>query len=259
MALVLFEKRTPTVGLITLNDPDSLNAMGEEMAEEFSHLISRLKNEKLRALFLTGAGRAFSAGGRLEMLERKCAIAPEENRALMMKFYRSFLCIRDLSVPSLALINGHAIGAGLCLAAACDFRIAVQSAKFGFTFTRLGLHPGMGGTFFLPKLVGVARATELMVTGKIIEAAEAERIGLVSKVVPADALGAQAESLVAEIMPSGPEAVAQLLATLRGDPQELQRALEREADCQKINYAGAEFAEGVRAAIEKRPPSFAKS
>ncbi len=257
MSLVLFNKISDTIGQVTLNDPDNLNAMGEEMADEFKRLISKLKSDPaLKVLILTGAGRAFSAGGNLSMLERKTTISPEENKRIMLKFYDSFLCILELSMPIIAALNGHAIGAGLCLASACDIRIASDKAKLGFTFTRLGLHPGMGATYFLPRVVGKAAAMELMVTGRIIEAPEALRLGLVSRVLPGEELNSEVFKIANEILECGPEAVSQLVQSVRDPCASLKESLEREASCQSINYAGSEFKEGVRAAIEKRKARF---
>jgi enoyl-CoA hydratase len=258
MALVLFENTSQHVAKITLNDPDNLNAMGEEMAAEFVALTARLGAEKVkpRALIMTGAGRAFSAGGNLDMLERKTQLAGEENRQLRLKFYHSFLGILKLGVPMIAAINGHAIGAGLCIACACDIRLAARGAKLGVTFTKLGLHPGMGGTYFLPRLVGAAMASELILTGRVIEAEEAQRIGLVSRVTGTEDILSQADALAQEIAACGPESVRQVLESLRVPASGLQQALEREALCQSINYASAEFKEGVRAGKEKRKPEF---
>lgn len=258
MALVLFEKFANHTGKITLNDPANLNAMGEEMAAEFSALVEELRPQAhaLRALVITGAGRAFSAGGNLEMLERKQQLSGEENRLRMLKFYHSFLGILSLNIPLIGSINGHAIGAGLCVAAACDIRIASDQAKFGVTFTKLGLHPGMGGTFFLPRILGIASAAELMLTGRVVDAAEALRIGLVSRVVPSSDLAAATDTLAGEVASCGPESVRQVLSTLRAGSVSLAAALEHEALCQSINYRSGEFKEGVRAAIEKRKANF---
>ena len=258
MALVTYQELKTGLGLITLNDPDNLNAMGEEMAGEFSALIDRLSASAHgpKIIILTGAGRAFSAGGNLEMLENKTKLSAEENRTRMLKFYDSFLKILKLNIPLIAAINGHAIGAGLCVASACDIRIAGDKAKLGFTFTRLGLHPGMGATYFLAKVVGYPTALELMLSGRVIDALSAHKIGLVSQVVQNESVLRAAQTLADEIFESGPLAVSQLLGSMRAGPSSLEAALEREAACQSVNYAGSEFAEGVRAAIEKRKPNF---
>lgn len=258
MARVLFDLDSQGVGTITLNDPENLNAMGEEMAEEFSALIKKLEKDskQIKVLVLTGAGRAFSAGGNLNMLEDKTKLSPEENRQRMLKFYGDFLGILKVPVPIIAAINGAAVGAGLCLASACDIRICVDSAKLGFTFTKLGLHPGMGATYFLPRLLGDAAAREMMLTGRIIQSDEALRIGLVSKVVVPDNLKQATSDLVQEILQCGPHSISLLLDSLRAPSLSLEEALQREAITQSYCYAHPEFKEGVRAAIEKRKPSY---
>lgn len=259
MALVTYENISKGLGKITLNDPENLNAMGEDMANEFAALIVELKKKapEYRALILTGAGRAFSAGGHLEMLDKKRSLGGERNRLNMLKFYDSFLCLLSLNVPLIAAINGHAIGAGLCLATACDVRVASDKAKLGFTFTRLGLHPGMGATYFLPRVVGIACASELLLTGRVVEAPEALRIGLVGRITAGEKVLDEAKQIAAEICECGPEATRQLLESLRGTPRTLSDALQREALAQATNYVSAEFAEGLKAAQEKRKANFA--
>lgn len=258
MALITFEKKEDKFGLITLNDPDSLNAMGEAMAKESRALVERISTEAkgLRAIILTGAGRAFSAGGDLAMLEAKKQIPEARNRELMMEFYHSFLGLLSLQVPLIAAINGHAIGAGLCVACACDIRIAGETAKLGFTFTKLGLHPGMGATYFVPQVVGFARAAELLLTARVVEAEEALKLGLVSKIVPTANVVEEALKVAREIASCGPEATRQLLESLRSKPTTIESALAREAACQGINYASNEFAEGLSATQAKRQPNW---
>jgi enoyl-CoA hydratase/carnithine racemase len=245
---------------ITLNDETNLNAMSEEMADEFSSLVRSLKaSGSAKVIILTGAGRSFSAGGHLAMLEAKRTRTKEQNRTGMLKFYDSFLSILQLNVPIIAALHGAAIGAGLCLACAADIRIATEDTKLGFTFLKLGLHPGMGGTFLVPRIVGRSMSTELLLTGRIISAQEGLRIGLVSKLCPRDSLLSEAHSISKEILSCGPHASSQLLATMRQDLSGLQGALEREADCQSVNYGSAEFAEGLASVKEKRPPNFSKA
>jgi enoyl-CoA hydratase len=193
------------------------------------------------------------------MLEAKRTKTSEQNRVGMLAFYNSFLCMRDLKVPLIAAINGAAVGAGLCVACACDFRVASDTTKLGFTFLKLGLHPGMGATYFVPQIVGPSVAAELLLTGRVIDAHEALRIGIVSRVCGVAEVMNEAHAITAEILGCGPEATSQLLETLRGEPALLTRALEREASCQSVNYASAEFAEGVAAVREKRSASFTKS
>lgn len=258
MSLVQLIQHSKQLVIIKLNDPDNLNAMSEEMACEFVGVVNNLVNtgKDLRAAVLMGEGKAFSAGGHLAMLDKKRALTGEANRQQMLAFYDAFLSIRKLPFPVIAALHGSAIGAGLCLATACDIRIAASGTKLGFTFTKLGLHPGMGATYFLPKVVGPALATELLLTARVIEAEEALRIGLVSKVVESAQLLAAVESIAKEIAATGPEATRQLLENLRNSTDSLAIALQREATCQSINYAGSEFAEGLLSVKEKRAPKF---
>jgi len=260
MAKVLLDIQPQRVAVISFNDPESLNAMSETMATDFRAVVETLrpKAKDLSAIILTGAGRAFSAGGDLKMLDGKRAISGEANRLLMLGFYDSFLSLRELSVPLIAAINGAAVGAGLCVASACDMRIAATGAKLGFTFVRLGLHPGMGATYFLPRVIGHAHAAELLLTGRVIDADYALRIGLVSKVVAPDQVLAEAQLIAAELNEGGPEAIRQLLESIRTPQATLEQALQREALCQAVNYRGEEFAEGVKAVMEKRKANFRK-
>ncbi len=256
--LVGYDEPVDRIGVISLSDSDHLNAMSEDMAGDFKSLISKLgeKHKHLRAVILTGVGRAFSAGGDLKMLQEKTRFAGEENRLKMLDYYSSFLCIRNLGIPLIAAINGPAVGAGLCLACACDIRVASENAKLGMTFVRLGLHPGMGATFFLPMIMGQARASEFMLTARVITAQEAANIGIVSRVVAESELMNEAKGIAKDIVACGPQAVRQLLETLRMNQSELDNALKREASIQAVNYASPEFAEGVKAIMEKRAPKF---
>ena len=201
MALITHSIDPDGIVTITLNDEANLNAMSDEMAREFSSLVSKLKAQgSAKVIILTGAGRSFSAGGHLEMLSAKRSKSKQENRAGMLVFYNSFLAILELRVPIIAALHGAAVGAGLCLACAADIRIAADNTKLGFTFLKLGLHPGMGGTFFVPRIVGQSVATELLLTGRIISAEEAFRIGLVSRVTPADTVMSNAVAVAHEIL-----------------------------------------------------------
>ena len=257
-SLVLREDGDNGVTTITLNDPEKRNAMSDAMAAEFSETISEIrKDSAVRVLVLTGAGRAFSGGGHLDMLFEKTKKSAEENRSGMLGFYESFLSLCELEVPVVAAINGHAIGAGLCIALGCDIRIASNKAKLGLNFVHLALHPGMGATYFLPRLVGPSRAAELLFAGKIITGDQACDYGLVSSSVEAEEFEQEVSQLVTTIAGAGPQAVRELKASLRMSMQgTLQDALKREADCQALDYAGAEFMEGITAAKEKRKPVF---
>lgn len=243
--------------LLTLNDPDHRNAMSLEMADAFRAAVETLRgNAAKRIVVLTGAGSAFSAGGDLRMLRKKADLTKSKNVAEMLAFYDAFLGLLTLDVPVIAAINGHAIGAGACVAMACDYRIVSETAKIGFTFVRLGLHPGMGATYTLPRIAGAAVASDLLLSGRVVAAAEAGRLGLVHRVVADDQVLRAAEDYAAELQRGGPQALSGLLTTLRPDPDALRVALEREAQQQAENYASAEFLEGIAASLERRLPRF---
>lgn len=256
----LVQKQISAHGVVTLtlNDPETRNAMSDQMAEAFHAQITSIKSlPSARLLVLRGAGRAFSGGGHLEMLQQKIQLSAEENRRLMLDFYHAFLSLLELEIPVIAALNGHAIGAALGVALACDIRIATASAKFGVNFVKLGLHPGMATTYFLQRVVGLPRATELLMSGRIISADEAYSIGLISSVHPDTEFEAALERLTTDLLESSPLALGQLKLSLRlASRSTLQEALAREADCQAISYASADFLEGVSAAREKRKPKF---
>lgn len=245
------------IATLTLNDPQRRNAMSVQMAAEFKQVIGELlQRTDLRVLILTGAGGAFAAGGDLQMLKAKAKLDAETNCQQMLEFYHSFLCVQQLEVPTIAAVNGHAIGAGMGLAMACDYRIVSKQAKLGFTFTKLALHPGMGTSLFLPRIAGLGTALDLLISGRVFSAEEAKQLGLTQLVVDAVDVVGRAYELAESLLLTAPAAVAGLLETLRPKPAELQAALEREALEQSLGFARAEFLEGVIATIEKRKPRF---
>jgi enoyl-CoA hydratase len=266
-SLVLLERDGPVATLV-LNDPERRNAMSQAMGEVFAGRVAELQAEPgLRAVVLTGAGRAFCAGGDLGMIEgrsREGSQRPGQARRgirdHMRSFYKLFLAIRDLPCPSVAAVNGHAIGAGLCVALACDLRVASRDAKLGLNFTRLGLHPGMGATWTLPRLVGPEHAAELLYTGKLLTGEEACRIGLVGRAVAADEVLPQARELAAAIAAAGPVAVRGVKRALaRSATASLEDQLSFEADEQAGCFETRDVREGLTAARERRDPRFTGS
>lgn len=262
--LVLVERDGP-VATLTFNDPDRRNAMTQAMGEAFSATIADLRSDPdLRAVVLTGAGRSFSAGGDLEMIQGRAdegaadpLHATRGIRDAMRSFYKLFLSVRDLPCPSVAALNGAAVGAGLCVALACDVRIASREARLGLNFTLLGLHPGMAATWTLPRLVGPDHAAELLYTGKLIDGEEAARIGMVSRALPADEVLAEARELATRIAAASPLAnrgIKQALARSAGATLEDQ--LSFEATTQAACFASEDVHEGLTAARERRPPRF---
>jgi enoyl-CoA hydratase len=177
------------ISVLRLNRPDSRNAMNDEMAEQFSAAIDTIVDEgQARALIVTGNGPAFCAGGDLAGFAKWAGMQPAEVAEALRLFYARFLRIMDLPIPTIAAINGPAVGAGACLAAACDIRLAAASARIGFTFVKLGINPGMGSEYLLNRIVGPARTVELLMTGDVISAADARQMGLVNRVVLPESL-----------------------------------------------------------------------
>jgi enoyl-CoA hydratase len=254
----LIVERKESIATITLNQPEKRNAMSVDMGEEFKRALEELREvEELRVLTITGSGRAFCAGGSLDMIRTRAGGTPEENRQTMLDFYGRFLSVRDFPVPTIASINGFAIGAGLCLALACDIRIAADDAMMGMNFVRLGLHPGMGATFMLPRLVGAARACEIFFTGELMTGAEAERIGLVNRAVPPERLAEESGRLAERICTGAPGPMRGVKrAIYEGLTAPLEQVLDYESRQQAANYGTEDLIEGITAAREKREPRF---
>jgi len=261
--LVLCE-RDGAVATLVLNDPARRNALSAAMGEALLARVGELgRDPGLRAVLLTGAGAAFSAGGDLEMLEaraREAAAGPEALPALrdaMRGFYGLFLSLRDLPCPTIAACHGAAMGAGLCLALACDLRLVAEGARLSLNFVRLGLTPGMGATWLLPRLVGPALAAELLYTGRVMSGGEACRIGLASQLLAPEDLLPAARELAAEIARAAPLAVRGVKrALLRSPGAELPDQLGFEALVQARSFASADAREGLLALRERRPPRF---
>lgn len=246
---------------LTLDRPESRNAMTPAMGEEMIRAVEEIRNDaSARVVVVTGAGKAFSSGGDLGMLARDAGLGDESGPTMAgspRDFYHRFLAIRRLPVPTIAAINGHAIGAGLCFALACDLRIAVEDAKMGMTFAKLGLHPGMGATFFLPRLIGTARACELFFTGRVIDAIEAERWGILNRVVSRTEFPSAIDSLGKEIAAAAPMPVRMVKkAIYRGPEHSLDDMLDYESLQQSITFTTDDAREGIKAVMEKRAPRF---
>lgn len=260
MPLIRVEHPEPGVAVVVLDDPDRRNAMTIDMGEALVETTTALaEDEQLRAVVLTGEPPAFSAGGDLAMLEDYGRRTREEGfdaTEPMRAFYSRFLAVRDLPVPVVAAVNGHAVGAGLCVALACDLRLVADEAKVGLNFSRLGLHPGMGGSWLLPQALGTQRAAELLYTGRLVTGREAAGWGLALESLPADEVLPRALTLASEIAEAAPQVVRQLKETLTEPAQTLDEALGREARCQAVNYGSDDLVEGLAAGRERRAPTF---
>ena len=254
---VLYHKRDSIVTL-TLNRPETLNAMNEAMMAELERLLIGLETDAtVRAVILTGAGRAFSSGG-----DQKRARDAEGQQlffdgdlggGVIERLHRCVLRLQRLAKPVIGSINGVAVGAGCNIALAADLRLASDAARFGEVFTRVGLVPDGGGTYFLPRLVGTAKAMELMLLADIIDAQEALRLGLVNWVVPADQLQDETQKL-AERLAQGPTLAYGLVKTglYQSLTMPLEDVLNMEARNQAMAARSQDRAEGVAAFREKR-------
>jgi 2-(1,2-epoxy-1,2-dihydrophenyl)acetyl-CoA isomerase len=244
------------VATITLDRPDALNALTRQLKEELlAAFRDAARDGHVRVVVLTGAGRAFCAGQDLK--ERLEPDAPPLEVELRERYNPLILAMRRLEKPIVGAINGVAAGAGASLAFACDLRIAADDARFVLAFGRIGLIPDSGATWLLPRLVGPARAAELALRNEPLPAAEAERWGLVSRVVPGDVLVAEAAAMAASLAEGAPRAMALTKRALnRTWSMDLPEALDYEADLQGIAGRTADHAEGIAAFAEKRPPRF---
>ncbi len=254
-------RRHDSVATLTLNRPESLNAMNEPMMAEIERILIELEADtEVRAVVLTGAGRAFSSGGdqkRRPGEGQQPFFDGDLGGALIERLNRCILRMQRLEKPIIGSINGVAAGAGMNIALATDLRIAADTARFGEVFTRVGLVPDGGGTYFLPRLVGTAKAMEMILLADIIDAQEALRIGLVNLVVPAEQLENETLKL-AERLAQGPTGAYGLAKTglYQGLGMSLEDVLNMEARNQAIAVRTPDRAEGVAAFLEKRPPRF---
>lgn len=244
------------IATLTLDRPDALNALTVEMKREVLAAFREIARDRgVRAVVLTGAGRAFCAGQDLkERLEPDATPLAVELRERYNPIIRA---MRTLDRPIVGAINGVAAGAGASLAFACDIRIAAEGASFLLAFGRIGLVPDSGATWLLPRLVGPAKAAELALLGDSLSAADAERFGLVARVVAADDLATEARAVAARLAGLAPRALALTKGALaRSWSIGLDEALEDEAYRQGIAGATADHREGLAAFVEKRPPRF---
>jgi 2-(1,2-epoxy-1,2-dihydrophenyl)acetyl-CoA isomerase len=247
---------TQRVATITLDRPDALNALTVPLKEELLAALRQAGSDPaVRAIVLTGAGRAFCAGQDLrERLEPGVAPLDVEIRE---RYNPVILAMRRLEKPIVGAINGIAAGAGASLAFACDLRIAAEGASFLLAFGRVGLIPDSGATWLLPRLVGAAKAAELALTATPLSAADAERLGLVARVVPVESVVGEARTVATHLAEMAPRAVALTKRALEASwTASLEEQLELEAELQGIAGATADHAEGIAAFMEKRPPRF---
>jgi methylglutaconyl-CoA hydratase len=252
--LVTVERRGPAAW-ITLSRPDAANALSRALVNELGAVVARLAGDSsLRAAVVTGAGKTFCAGADLK---ERLEMSPDEVRVFLEELGATLNALAALPCPTIAVLNGAAFGGGLELALACDIRIAAEGAAMGLVEARLGIIPGAGGTQRLSRIIGVARAKELILTGRRIDAEIARDLGLLARVVPAADLEAAAADLVDEIAACAPLALAQAKAAIDGGiALSLPGGLALEKRCYEVVLGSADRDEGLRAFAEKRRPVF---
>jgi enoyl-CoA hydratase/carnithine racemase len=245
-----------TIGVITLNRPDNSNSMTPELLDAFTAASAAARRDpSIRALVITGTGNCFSRGADFKAtLQRESGGAPHERSYAM---YVPFLSVLDIEVPVIAALNGHTVGGGFGLALVCDVRIGARDAKYGANFVRIGLAPGMAISYLLPRLVGIARANELLMTGTLVDGVEAERIGILNRAVPAAEVLEAAMAMARVIAANAPLAVRHTKAAIkRGLALTVREAALEEAIAQAETIASDDSKEGIAALLAKRPPVF---
>jgi enoyl-CoA hydratase/carnithine racemase len=245
------------IATITLNRPENRNSMTEDVLEGLRKAVGEARADReVRCVVITGKGSSFCAGADFKsQVQRGGADVLPFERSYGM--YSPFLSVLDIEVPVIGALNGHAIGGGLGLAIVCDIRVANRDAKYGANFVRLGLHPGMATTYLLPRLVGVPRAVELILTGRLVSGAEAALIGLATHAVAPEEVLPRSLEIAREVATAAPIAVRlakrSIYANLAWDPKS---AAWNEAHAQSRTVETADNKEGIRALLEKRPPTF---
>ncbi len=253
---VLLEEQGP-VASIRLNRPDVLNALDVAMAEGLhAALQSIAARQEVRVIIIRGEGRAFCAGGDVGSFRTAPDVA-EHVDAIIQPFHRAVTLLSELPKPSVAMLHGAVAGAGLSLALACDFALAADDARFTLAYSRIGASPDGSASWFLPRIVGLRKAKEIALLADLFDAAEAHRLGLVNRIVPADRLEGEIMAL-AERLATGPTAAYGRIKALvhRSFDAGLKDQLEAERQAFKALTATADFREGVAAFIEKRSARF---
>jgi 2-(1,2-epoxy-1,2-dihydrophenyl)acetyl-CoA isomerase len=252
-------KKENGIATITLNRPDKRNAVNFKMLEELVDVTSDVgRDPTVKVVIITGAGKAFMAGGDInELISATTGIDPLEMRNSVQRAGQIALNLRGMAKPVIAAVNGPAVGGGCSLALTCDIILASENARFSASFVNVGLHPDGGLIYFLPRLVGMAKACEMVFTGRVLDAPEAERVGLVNRVVPAELLDSTTKELALSLA-QGPSVAIGLakMSLHRGLAMDLASALEVEATAQIICSLTEDIQEGIRAFREKRKPIF---
>jgi 2-(1,2-epoxy-1,2-dihydrophenyl)acetyl-CoA isomerase len=247
------------IATITLNRPEKLNAFTGTMREDLLASLRRAASDRAcRVVVISGAGRAFSAGGDVEVMRELQKHGDTDSLRKLLRAGGDVVAqIMEMAPPVIASINGVAVGAGCNLALACDYRIASDQAKLGETFVRIGMHPDWGGTWLLPRIVGRSRAMEILMTGRMVDAAEALAIGMVNRVVAAAALATETRAFAQSIASGPPIAIADIKrAVALSATNDLRTQFELETEHQLRAFVSSDAAEGMNAFFEKRAARF---
>lgn len=260
--IILTEKRGP-IAILTLNRPDMMNALGQEGdGAAIAAACNEVENDPaIRVAILTGAGRAFSAGGDVKaMRDRAGAFAGSPynvHEGYRKNIHRIVKSLYNLEIPLISAVNGAAVGLGCDVACMADVRIASEKARFGVTFLKLGLIPGDGGAWLLPRIIGASRAAELLFSGRLIDAATAAEWGLVSRAVPPDDLMDEAMKLAEEMATQPPQSLRVAKSLLRhGQSASYDTIMAMSAAAQSMMHHTDDHIEGVNAVLEKRKGVF---
>jgi len=250
---IIVEKKDK-VATITLNIPEKLNALDLVMREELKSVFWDLaKDADVKTVVVTGAGRAFCAGGDITTMQQVTSPAGRDRLKNVQQLTRAMVALEK---PIIAAVNGPATGAGFHIALACDLILASDKAKFSESFVKIGLIPDMGGFYFLPLRVGVHRAKELMMTGRMVDAHEAASMGLINRLVPQENLMQEAMEMALGLAQGPSRSHAMIKAALNRWPTSLECILEIEANMQAVCFETLDFKEGMQAFLEKRQPKF---
>ncbi|NPA24281.1 MAG: 3-hxdroxyacyl-CoA dehydrogenase [Deltaproteobacteria bacterium] len=255
-------EKNDAIAWVTLDRPQFSNAFSDEMISDLCAALREIDwDEDIRVIVITGAGKHFCAGGDIKAMEEKTGMFAGDPEQLRRRYTKGIqqipLTMENLQTPIIAMVNGAAIGAGCDLACMCDIRIGCQYARFGETFAKLALVPGDGGTFFLQRVVGYAKAMELSLTGRIVEPDEALQLGLLNQLVDRNELKETTENLAAMIAANSPVAVAMIKKAIRNArTAEIHGHLDLLAAFQGITQRTNDHFEGIRALKEKRQPHF---
>ncbi|WP_462417160.1 enoyl-CoA hydratase/isomerase family protein [Kytococcus sp. Marseille-QA3725] len=258
LALHLLPNGRGEIAVVELALPDKRNAMSEEMTDSWAQAVARLRErDALRAVVVTGRGSAFCAGGQLDWIVSEPDASATALRERMARFYATWLSVGQLEVPTIAAVNGHAIGAGLAIALACDLRVVSEAATLAMPFTALGLHPGMASTWLLPQAVGLPVARDMLLTGRKVKGSEAVGLGMASRAVEAEQVLPEALEMARAVADTAPQAARLTTVALReGGHRSQADALQWEALAQGVTLTTADLAEGIAAAAKRRVPEF---